>query len=43
MLCYINYSLEIVRTSKHLNLDRNLNISYIVLDENVDFEYCEKE
>ena len=29
--------------SKHLNLDRNLNINYNYVYENVHFEYCEKE
>ena len=32
-----------IRISKHLNLDRNLNINYDFVDENVDYEYCEKE
>ena len=39
----MNYTLENIRISKHLNLDRNLNINYDFVDENVDYEYCKKE
>ena len=39
----MNYTLENIRISKHLNLDRNLNIYYDFVDEIVDYEYCEKE
>ena len=43
LLCNMNYTLENIRISKHLNLDRNLNINYDFVDENVDYEYFEKE